>query len=113
MTITSSSSPARPPRDISGATHEMYLVGLFVTLALLKKHVGKLAISEFLAQHIRLLTASLLAMLPLFALTKYISWVAPNMSRGGRAGELLLVMVIAFFGYLLTAMMLMTRIETT
>ena len=80
-----------------------YLVGLFVTLALLKKHVGKLAISEFLAQHIRLLTASLLAMLPLFALTKYISWVAPNMSRGGRAGELLLVMVIAFFGYLLTA----------
>jgi putative peptidoglycan lipid II flippase len=80
-----------------------YLVGLFVTLALLKKHVGKLAISEFLAQHIRLLTASLLAMLPLFALTKYISWVARNMSRGGRAGELLLVMVIAFFGYLLTA----------
>jgi len=80
-----------------------YLVGLFVTLALLKKHVGKLAISEFLAQHIRLLSASLLAMLPLYALTKYISWVAPDMTRAGRAGELLLVMVIAFFGYLLTA----------
>jgi len=80
-----------------------YLVGLFVTLGLLKKHVGKLAISEFLAQHIRLLTASLLAMLPLYALTKYISWVAPDMTRAGRAGELLLVMVIAFFGYLLTA----------
>jgi putative peptidoglycan lipid II flippase len=80
-----------------------YLVGLFVTLGLLKKHVGKLAISEFLAQHIRLLSASLLAMLPLYALTKYISWVAPDMTRAGRAGELLLVMVIAFFGYLLTA----------
>jgi len=80
-----------------------YLVGLFVTLGLLKKHVGKLAISEFLAQHIRLLSASLLAMLPLYALTKYISWVAPEMTRAGRAGELLLVMVIAFFGYLLTA----------
>jgi putative peptidoglycan lipid II flippase len=80
-----------------------YLVGLFVTLGLLKKHVGKLAISEFFAQHIRLLSASLLAMLPLYALTKYISWVAPDMTRAGRAGELLLVMVIAFFGYLLTA----------
>ncbi|CAN2227795.1 MviN Uncharacterized membrane protein, putative virulence factor [Candidatus Nanopelagicaceae bacterium] len=80
-----------------------YLVGLFITLGLLKKHVGKLAISEFLAQHIRLLTASLLAMLPLYALTKYIGWVAPDMTRAGRAGELLLVMVIAFFGYLLTA----------
>jgi putative peptidoglycan lipid II flippase len=80
-----------------------YLVGLFVTLGLLKKHVGKLAISEFLAQHIRLLSASLLAMLPLYALTRYISWVAPDMTRAGRAGELLLVMVIAFFGYLLTA----------
>ncbi|CAN2230195.1 MviN Uncharacterized membrane protein, putative virulence factor [Candidatus Nanopelagicaceae bacterium] len=80
-----------------------YLVGLFVTLGLLKKHVGKLAISEFLGQHIRLLSASLLAMLPLYALTRYISWVAPDMTRAGRAGELLLVMVIAFFGYLLTA----------
>ena len=80
-----------------------YLVGLFVTLGLLKKHVGKLSISEFFTQHLRLLTASLLAMLPLYALTKYISWVAPDMTRAGRAGELLLVMVIAFFGYLLTA----------
>jgi len=80
-----------------------YLVGLFVTLGLLKKHVGKLSVSEFFTQHLRLLTASLLAMLPLYALTKYISWVAPDMTRAGRAGELLLVMVIAFFGYLLTA----------
>lgn len=80
-----------------------YLVGLFVTLNLLKRHVGKLSISEFLNQHARLFTASLLVMLPLFALTKYISWVAPDLSRGARAGELLLVMVIAFFGYLLVA----------
>ena len=80
-----------------------YLVGLFVTLGLLKKHIGKLAISEFLSQHMRLLTASLLAMLPLYAFTKYISWVTTDMSRAARAGELLLVMVIAFFGYLFTA----------
>mgnify|MGYP006296519127 CR=1 FL=1 len=80
-----------------------YLVGLFVTLGLLKKHIGTLGIREFLAQHMRLLTASLLAMLPLYIFTKYISWIAKDMTRAARAGELLLVMVIAFFGYLFTA----------
>ena len=39
-----------------------YLIGLLVTLGLLKKHIGKLAISEFFGQHVRLLIASLLAM---------------------------------------------------
>ena len=80
-----------------------YLVGLFVTLHLLKKHVGKLAISEFFGQHMRLLIASLLAMLPLFAMTQYISWLALDMSRAARAGELLVVMVVAFFTYILAA----------
>ena len=80
-----------------------YLIGLLVTLGLLKKHVGKLALSEFLGQHMRLLIASLLAMLPLFAMTEYISWLALEMSRGARAGELLVVMVIAFFTYILAA----------
>ena len=80
-----------------------YLVGLFVTLRLLKKHVGKLAISEFFGQHMRLLIASLLAMLPLFAMTQYISWLALDMSRAARAGELLVVMVVAFFTYILAA----------
>jgi len=80
-----------------------YLIGLLVTLRLLRKHVGKLALSEFLGQHTRLLIASLLAMLPLFAMTEYISWLALDMSRGGRAGELLVVMVVAFFTYILAA----------
>ena len=83
-----------------------YLIGLFVTLGLLKKHIGKLALSEFLGQHIRLLIASLLAMLPLFAMTQYISWLALDMSRAARAGELLVVMVIAFFTYILAAKVL-------
>jgi putative peptidoglycan lipid II flippase len=86
-----------------------YLIGLFVTLGLLKKHVGKLALSEFLGQHIRLLIASLLAMLPLFIFTQYISWLKIDFSRAGRAGELLLVMVVAFFAYILAAKAL--RIE--
>ena len=80
-----------------------YLIGLLVTLALLKKHVGKLALTEFLGQHTRLLIASLLAMVPLFVLTQYISWLDIDFSRAGRAGELLVVMVVAFFGYILGA----------
>ncbi len=80
-----------------------YLIGLLVTLALLKKHVGKLALTEFLGQHTRLLIASLRAMVPLFILTQYISWLDIDFSRAGRAGELLVVMVVAFFGYILGA----------
>ena len=80
-----------------------YLAGLFVTLGLLKKHVGKLAISEFLGQHVRLLVAALLAMVPLFLVTQYVSWFATDLSRAARAGELLLVMVIAFLTFLLAA----------
>jgi putative peptidoglycan lipid II flippase len=80
-----------------------YLIGLLVTLALLKKHVGKLALTEFVGQHTRLLIASLLAMVPLFILTQYISWLEIDFSRAGRAGELLVVMVVAFFGYILSA----------
>ena len=86
-----------------------YLVGLFVTLGLLKKHVGKLAISEFLGQHLRLLVASLLAMAPLFVMTQYISLLDIEFSRAARAGELLVVMVVAFFAYILAAKAL--RIE--
>jgi putative peptidoglycan lipid II flippase len=80
-----------------------YLVGFFVTIGLLKKHVGILSLSEFAGQHLRLLIASLLAMLPLFALTQYISWLSLDLSRASRAGELLIVMVVAFLAYILGA----------
>jgi putative peptidoglycan lipid II flippase len=80
-----------------------YLVGLLVTLGLLKKHVGKLSLTEFLGQHIRLLIASAIAMLPLFILTQYISWLALDLSRIARAGELLVVMVVAFVAYIFSA----------
>jgi len=80
-----------------------YLIGLLVTLRLLKKHIGKLAISEFFGQHVRLLIASLLAMVPLFIMTQYISWFSADLTRAARAGELLVVMVVAFFAYILAA----------
>lgn len=80
-----------------------YLIGLLVTLALLKKHIGRLALSEFLGQHLRLLIASLLAMVPLFIMTRYISWFAVDLTRAARAGELLIVMIVAFLAYILAA----------
>jgi putative peptidoglycan lipid II flippase len=77
-----------------------YLVGLWVTLALLKKHVGKLDLREFAGQHLRLFTASLLVMLPLFAIVEYISWSGTELSPLERAGLLLVVMLVAFVGFI-------------
>jgi putative peptidoglycan lipid II flippase len=77
-----------------------YLVGLFITLSLLKKHTGAIKIMDFMGQHLRLIGAAVGVMAPLFALTQYISWVGVELSPIARAGELLVVMVMAFFGYL-------------
>ena len=86
-----------------------YLVGLFVTLFLLKRHIGKLALRDFAPQHFRLFLASLIAMVPLFAISIYFDWVGANSSAGIRALELLFVMVISFIGFFFTARLL--RIE--
>jgi putative peptidoglycan lipid II flippase len=86
-----------------------YLVGLFVTLSLLKRHIGKLALRDFAPQHIRLLLASLISMVPLFAISIYFDWVGANSSSGIRALELLFVMVISFIAFFFTARLL--RIE--
>jgi len=77
-----------------------YLVGLLITLSLLKKHTGAIKVRDFLGQHLRLIGAAVGVMAPLFALTQYISWVGVELSPIARAGELLVVMVMAFFGYL-------------
>ncbi len=86
-----------------------YLVGLFVTLSLLKRHIGKLALREFAPQHMRLLIASFIAMGPLFLISYYFDWVGANTSSGMRALELLAVMVISFIGFFFTSRLL--RIE--
>ena len=80
-----------------------YLVGLLITLSLLKKHTGPIKVRDFLGQHLRLIGASVGVMAPLFALIQYISWVGVELSPIARAGELLVVMVMAFFGYLVAA----------
>lgn len=78
-----------------------YLVGLSITLSLLKKHTGTIKATDFLSQHLRLFGAAVGVMTPLFALTQYISWLGVELSPMARAGELCIVMVMAFFGYLI------------
>ena len=77
-----------------------YLVGLWVTLALLKKHIGPLKLREFAGQHLRLFVAAFLVMLPLFVIVEYISWSGFELTPIQRAGELLLVMIVAFIGFI-------------
>lgn len=77
-----------------------YIIGLLITLSLLKKHTGVIDVKEFLGQHLRLLGAAVGVMAPLFVLTQYISWVGVELTPLSRAGELAIVMVMSFLGYL-------------
>lgn len=80
-----------------------YILGLFYTLKLLDRHTGRIRIGDFLGQHFRLFIASLLAMLPLFAISQYFGWT--NSDSGGlvRVGELILVMAFGLTGYFFVA----------
>lgn len=83
-----------------------YIVGLFITIALLKKHVGKLQVSEFASQHGRLLIASLLGMLPFFLIVQYFGWAYGETSLTIRALRLIVVLAGSGIGYLLCAKLL-------
>ena len=78
-----------------------YLVGLLVTLRLLKKHTGMISLKDFGGQHIRLFGAAFAVMLPLFALTQYLDWVGVELSKIARLGELGIVMGASVIGYLI------------
>lgn len=80
-----------------------YIVGLFVTLSLLKKHTGAIKISDFFGQHLRLFGAAFGVMMPLYVLMRYITWLGVELTSLARAGELAIVMVMAFLGYLVAA----------
>lgn len=76
-----------------------YIIGLFITISLLKKHIGPLRISEFASQHGRLLIASLIGMLPFFAIALMFNWFyddAPLVIRAARLGLLLGASGIAY-----------------
>ena len=80
-----------------------YIAGLPITLYLLKKHTGPIKLRDFAGQHLRLIAAAFGVMAPLFALTQYISAVGVVLTPFTRAGELLIIMVTAFLGYLIAA----------
>ena len=80
-----------------------YLIGLFITLRLLKKHTGVIHIREFIGQHGRLLAAALIAMLPIFAISQYFGWVGSDQSSLVRASELLFVIIAGALGYFFAA----------
>ena len=80
-----------------------YLIGLFITLHLLKKHTGPIYVHEFIGQHGRLLSAALIAMLPIFAISQFFGWVGSDQPTEIRAAELLFVIIAAALGYFLAA----------
>ena len=80
-----------------------YIIGLFVTLALLKKHVGKLSLREFLPHHLRVFAAALLAMLPVYAVVHFAQWSSMETPLGIRALRLTLVLVVSGVGYIAAA----------
>ncbi len=80
-----------------------YIVGLFITISLLKKHIGRLQISEFASQHGRLLIASLIGMLPLFVISLVFDWAYDDASLPVRAVRLAMLLAGSGLGYLLAA----------
>ena len=77
-----------------------YIVGLSITLRLIKKHIGTLSISDFAGQHLRLFLASILAMAPLYALSTYFGWVSDDASLILRAVRLFVILALAGLGFL-------------
>ena len=80
-----------------------YILGLFVTISLLKKHIGRFEYSQFVGQHIRLYSASLLAMLPFFAVAYYFQWISDDAQPFIGVLRLAFVLVGGGVGFLLLA----------
>jgi putative peptidoglycan lipid II flippase len=75
-----------------------YIAGLVITIHLIKKHVGKIRFSQFMGQHSKLILAAIVAMGPMFALTRIFDWHGPL--------ALLLVLLVSASGYFLIAKLL-------
>ena len=80
-----------------------YIIGLFVTIALLKKHTGKLEISQFAGQHARLYLASALSMVPFFALAYFLNWINDDAQPVVGVIRLLIVLLGSGAGFLVIA----------
>ncbi len=80
-----------------------YIFGLFVTIALLKKHTGKLELSQFAGQHARLYLASAIAMVPFFALAYFLNWMNDDAAPIIGVGRLFIVLIGSGAGFLIVA----------
>ncbi|CAB4337956.1 MAG: murein biosynthesis integral membrane protein MurJ [Actinobacteria bacterium] len=80
-----------------------YIVGLFITISLLKKHIGRLHVADFAFQHGRLLIASLIGMVPFFILLLVFDWVYDDASLIVRALRLALLLGGSGIGFLFAA----------
>jgi putative peptidoglycan lipid II flippase len=90
-----------------------YIVGLFVTLSLLKKHLGKLAVSSFAGHHAKLFIASLFAMAPLYGLMYLLKWESADSPAIIRALRLSFILASSGVLYLLFAKLFkITEIST-
>jgi putative peptidoglycan lipid II flippase len=83
-----------------------YIFGLFITVFLLKKHTGKLHLASVGRQHLSLLAASIVAMVPFFAISYLLDW--SNTHQSTFIGVLHLAFVLLGSGlfYLLFAYVL-------
>jgi len=75
-----------------------YLVGIVITLNLMKKHIGRVQYSLFLGQHLKLILAAVLGMTPIFALIRIFDWRGPL--------ALIAVLLVSATGYFLFAKLL-------
>ena len=78
-----------------------YIVGLFLTLSLIKRHIGKLHFWEFGRQHAQLLAASLVISLPLYLAVRYLGWGDDQVAISIRFLRLTAIIAISGIGYLI------------
>jgi putative peptidoglycan lipid II flippase len=83
-----------------------YIVGLFVTLRLIRRHVGLLRIRDFGKQHFLLIFASLAAMLPIYLLVRYLQWDSDGAELLIRSLRLLLIISVSGVGFLIASHLL-------
>jgi putative peptidoglycan lipid II flippase len=88
---------------LGGAFSVSYIVGLFITISLLKKHIGRLQVSDFAGQHGFLLIASLVGMLPFFAIALFFDWAYDDASLALRAIRLTFILAGSGIAYLFLA----------
>jgi len=69
-----------------------YILGLFITIYLLRKHTARIDFSAVRSQHLRLLIASLIAMAPFYLLSWRLDWVNTEFETTQSLTHLLVVL---------------------